>query len=41
MYFDVLSKITSKTKAVIPVHLFGLCVDIDKLKKDYQASKNY
>ena len=30
---DVLSKITGKTKAVIPVHLFGLCVDIDKLKK--------
>ena len=29
---DVLSKITSKTKAVIPVHLFGLCVDIDKSK---------
>jgi perosamine synthetase len=25
-------KITSKTKVVIPVHLFGLCVDVDKMK---------
>lgn len=27
------SKITSKTKAIIPVHLFGLCADIDEIKK--------
>ncbi len=27
------SKITSKTKAVIPVHLFGLCANIDEIKK--------
>lgn len=26
-------KITSKTKAVIPVHLFGLCANIDEIKK--------
>lgn len=27
------SKITERTKAIIPVHLFGLCADIDKIKK--------
>lgn len=27
------SKITSKTKAVIPVHLFGLCANIDEIKR--------
>jgi perosamine synthetase len=27
------NKITSKTKAVIPVHLFGLCANIDEIKK--------
>lgn len=26
-------KITSKTKAIIPVHLFGLCADINKIKQ--------
>jgi dTDP-4-amino-4,6-dideoxygalactose transaminase len=26
------AKITSRTKAVIPVHLFGLCADIDSLR---------
>lgn len=26
-------KITSKTKAIIPVHLFGLCADVDKIKE--------
>lgn len=26
-------KITSKTKAIIPVHLFGLCADIDEIKR--------
>ena len=29
---DALAKVTDKTKAVIPVHLFGLCADIDALK---------
>ncbi|NOT37109.1 MAG: DegT/DnrJ/EryC1/StrS family aminotransferase [Saprospiraceae bacterium] len=27
------SKITNKTKAIIPVHLFGLCADIDEIKR--------
>lgn len=27
------SKITEKTKAIIPVHLFGLCADMDQIKK--------
>lgn len=27
------SKITAKTKAVIPVHLFGLCANVDEIKK--------
>jgi dTDP-4-amino-4,6-dideoxygalactose transaminase len=26
-------KITKKTKAIIPVHLFGLCADIDEIKR--------
>ncbi len=26
------NKITNKTKAIIPVHLFGLCADIDSIK---------
>lgn len=30
---DIASKITDKTKAIIPVHLFGLCADIDAIKK--------
>lgn len=30
---DLKSKITSKTKAIIPVHLFGLCADIDAIKE--------
>ncbi len=29
---DLETKITSKTKAIIPVHLFGLCADIDAIK---------
>lgn len=27
------AKITSKTKAIIPVHLFGLCADMDRIKE--------
>jgi perosamine synthetase len=30
---DLQSKITNRTKAIIPVHLFGLCSDIDEIKK--------
>jgi perosamine synthetase len=29
---DLKKRITAKTKAIIPVHLFGLCADIDKIK---------
>lgn len=29
---DILSKITKHTKAIIPVHLFGLCADIDAIR---------
>jgi perosamine synthetase len=34
---DLLRKITPKTKAVIAVHLFGLCVDIDAIRKAIPA----
>jgi len=30
---DLKKKITSKTKAIIPVHLFGLCADMDTIKQ--------
>lgn len=30
---DLKKKISSKTKAIIPVHLFGLCVDMDAIKE--------
>ena len=30
---DLKQKITSRTKAIIPVHLFGLCADMDAVKK--------
>ncbi len=30
---EIQKKITSKTKAIIPVHLFGLCANIDEIKK--------
>lgn len=38
---DLAAKITAKTKAVIPVHLFGQMVDIEALKKilDAQSKK--
>jgi len=29
---DIASKITERTKAIIPVHLFGLCADIDAIR---------
>ena len=29
---QILKKVTKKTKAIIPVHLFGLCADIDDIK---------
>ena len=29
---DISSKITPRTKAIIPVHLFGLCADIDAIR---------
>ncbi|MCX7342911.1 MAG: DegT/DnrJ/EryC1/StrS family aminotransferase [Proteobacteria bacterium] len=29
---DIPSKITERTKAIIPVHLFGLCADIDAIR---------
>jgi len=29
----VAEKVTERTKAIIPVHLFGLCADIDRLKE--------
>jgi perosamine synthetase len=29
----ILEKITPKTKAIIPVHLFGLCADVDDIKR--------
>ena len=30
---DIAHRITEKTKAIIPVHLFGLCADMDTIKK--------
>lgn len=33
------SKVTSKTKAIIPVHLFGLCADIDYIKRHFPGLK--
>lgn len=30
---DLKKRITDKTKAIIPVHLFGLCADMDAIKK--------
>ena len=32
-------KITSKTTAIIPVHLFGLCADINAIKEQFPALK--
>lgn len=30
---DIAHRITERTKAIIPVHLFGLCADMDAIKK--------
>ena len=30
---DIASKVTERTKAIIPVHLFGLCADIDAIRE--------
>ncbi len=32
-------KVTSKTKAIIPVHLFGLCADMDYIKEHFPGLK--
>jgi perosamine synthetase len=32
-------KVTPKTKAIIPVHLFGLCADVDYIKKNFPNLK--
>ncbi|RPD51016.1 DegT/DnrJ/EryC1/StrS family aminotransferase [Paracnuella aquatica] len=32
-------RITSKTKAIIPVHLFGLCADVDYIKEAFPQLK--
>ena len=35
----IASKITNRTKAIIPVHLFGLCADIDYIKEHFPQLK--
>jgi len=37
---DVLRKITPKTKAIIPVHLYGLPVDMKRLLRYCRPEKN-
>jgi perosamine synthetase len=32
-------KVTAKTKAIIPVHLFGLCADVDYIRKNFPDLK--
>ena len=36
---QIKNKITAKTKAIIPVHLFGLCADIDFIKENFPTLK--
>lgn len=36
---QIRNKITSKTKAIIPVHLFGLCADVDYIRKHFPQLK--
>jgi perosamine synthetase len=37
---QVKSKVSARTKAIIPVHLFGLCADIDALRAELPAHVN-
>ena len=36
---QIKNKISSKTKAIIPVHLFGLCVNVEAIKQNFPALK--
>lgn len=36
---SILNKITPRTKAIIPVHLFGLCANVDEIKRIAPALK--
>ena len=36
---QIASKITERTKAIIPVHLFGLCADIDYIRTNFPQLK--
>ena len=36
---QIARKISPKTKAIIPVHLFGLCADVDAIKRDFPKLK--
>lgn len=36
---QIKGKITSRTKAIIPVHLFGLCADVDYIKENFPQLK--
>jgi dTDP-4-amino-4,6-dideoxygalactose transaminase len=35
----IAAKVTSRTKAIIPVHLFGLCADIDYIREHFPQLK--
>jgi perosamine synthetase len=36
---QIQKKISSKTKAIIPVHLFGLCADVEEISKQFPKLK--
>jgi perosamine synthetase len=36
---QIKNKITPKTKAIIPVHLFGLCADVEYIKQNFPGLK--
>jgi perosamine synthetase len=36
---QIKDKVTPKTKAIIPVHLFGLCADVDYIKQNFPQLK--